>query len=329
MILDPGGLFLAVPVLALLLDAAFGEPKWLWSHAPHPVVVIGRAVGALDRGLNREDRPDGLRLLLGGLTVALIVGGAAAVGVGLTAAFRSLGVLPGVVLEGLAASILIAGRSLHEHVRAVHDGLRDGGLDSGRAAVAMIVGRDPDSLDESGVCRAAIESNAENYSDGVVAPLFWLLLLGLPGLMAYKAVNTLDSMIGHRSARHRLFGRVAARLDDSANWFPARLTALLFAMAAIRGFDASSAFRSAFTDARRHRSVNAGWPEAAMGGALGLALAGPRHYGDAVIDDPWMNAGGRREANAEDVMRSLVLTRRSTALLLMALALGILATTAN
>jgi adenosylcobinamide-phosphate synthase len=203
---------------------------------------------------------------------------------------------------------LIAQRSLYQHVAGVRNAFADGGLAAARRAVAMIVGRDPDQLDEAGVCRAAIESCAENFSDGVVAPVFWLALLGLPGLIGYKAINTADSMIGHLSPRYASFGWAAARLDDVVNLIPARLSGLL--VAAIAPFAAGTiadALRVMWCDAAKHRSPNAGWPESAMAGALGLALAGPRRYGTRIVDDVFLNAEARQDASPGDIGRALKL----------------------
>jgi adenosylcobinamide-phosphate synthase len=209
----------------------------------------------------------------------------------------------------MLASSLIAQRSLASHVKAVADALDQGGLAAGRGAVSRIVGRDPERLDEAGVSRAAIESLAENFSDGVVAPAFWLALGGLAGGVGYKAANTADSMIGHRTPRHEAFGWAAARFDDLINLPASRLTALLVVAAAflVPGASAASAWRTVWRDARKHRSPNAGWPEAAMAGALGLALAGPRVYGGVTVEDAMMGEGGRREANALDIRKALKL----------------------
>ncbi len=212
----------------------------------------------------------------------------------------------GNVLIGLVASVLIAQRSLYQHVSRVRSAFADGGLAEARKAVSMIVGRDPDQLDEAGVCRAAIESCAENFSDGVVAPAFWLALLGLPGLVAYKAINTADSMIGHRTPRYEYFGWAAARLDDLVNLIPARLSGLLLAaVAPVAKRSAAVAFQTMWRDAAKHRSPNAGWPESAMAGALGVALAGPRRYGERIVDDPFLNAEARKEATPDDMSRAL------------------------
>ncbi len=294
---------LAALCLALLLDALIGDPDWLWRRVPHPVVAIGRAIGFVDDRLNRGS---GRRRRVAGVgAVAVLVSGAIGLGWGLAAL---TGRIPfGWAVEAAIAATLLAGRSLVCHVGAVADGLDRAGLDGGRRAVARIVGRDPDSLDEAGVARAAIESLAENFSDGLAAPVFWYALAGLPGLLAYKAINTADSMIGHRSERHRAFGWAAARLDDLVNLIPARLTAPLFALAAVvlPGASPRAALAAAWADAPHHRSPNAGWPEAAMAGALGLALAGPRAYGGDVVADAWMNRDGRQAAMASDIRRAL------------------------
>ncbi len=219
---------------------------------------------------------------------------------------RGLQVFPGGgLVEAAAASTLIAWRGLHDAVAAVALGL-DEGIEQARARVRHIVGRDLQSLDAFGVARAATESAGENLSDGVVAPLFWFAVLGLPGLAAYKAVNTLDSMIGHRTPRHEAFGRFAARLDDAANWIPARLTGGLLCIVSMR----RDAWRVMLRHAARHRSPNAGWPEAALAGALGLALAGPRRYGGVVVSDPWLG-DGRRAATADDVRAAVRMLRRA------------------
>jgi len=294
---------LAVLLLALVLDLVAGDPPWLYRLLPHPVALIGRAVEALERILNRQHLPRRRRILLGGLCTLVVVGGAGALGAALHALLAALPV--GWVLEAVLASTLLAFRGLYDAVRAVARGLSES-LEAGRAAVSRIVGRDPASLDAAGVARAAAESAAENFSDGFVAPVFWFLLLGLPGLLAYKAVNTLDSMIGHRNARFEAFGKIAARLDDAANVVPARLAGLLFVLAALPlpGASAVRAWKTMLRDAPKHRSPNAGWQEAALAGALGLALAGPRQYGGQVVEDHWMG-DGRREVTAEDLARVL------------------------
>jgi len=218
--------------------------------------------------------------------------------------------LAGFLFLAFLAASLPAQRSLDKHVRAVAKALDKEGLPAARAAVAMIVGRNPQALDEAGVARAALESLAENFSDGVVAPLFWIAVGGLPGGALYKAINTADSMIGHKTPRYLDFGRAAARLDDWVNWPASRLSALwlIAAAAVLPGASASAALRSARRDATRHRSPNAGWPEAALAGALGLKLAGPRVYGETLVDDVFMGEG-RHQANAGDIRRGLWLYR--------------------
>ena len=274
----------AMMALALVLDAAIGWPDRLYRRVGHPVTWIGALIAALETRWNKG--PPGRRRARGAACVAVVLAATALPAIALQLALPSGGV--GVVLGAVLAWPWVAGRSLYEHVAAVATPLAAGDLAAARAAVAMIVGRDPSALDEAGVGRAAIESLAENASDGVVAPLFWGVIAGLPGLVAYKAVNTLDSMIGHRTERYEHFGKVAARLDDLMNLIPARLTGVLFALVSGRG---RTAFRVMVQDAGHHRSPNAGWPEAAMAGALGIRLSGPRVYGDRVAEEPWVNAG--------------------------------------
>lgn len=303
--------------LALLLEALAGYPDPLYRAIRHPVVWIGAVIAALDRHLNRPDHSPARRRAAGIASVVILVGGAMAIGIGLQTLVLAL--LPGwagMMLLALLTSSLLAQRSLYRFVAAVPTGLRQGGLAGGQQAVAHIVGRDPESLDEAGVSRAAIESLAENFSDGVVAPAFWLAVGGLPGILAYKAINTADSMIGHRTPRHEAFGWAAARLDDLVNLPASRLTALLLAGAACmtRGANAAPALVAVRRDAHHHRSPNAGWPEAAMAGALGLRLAGPRRYAGHVVEDHWMG-DGRANANAADIEKALRLYLRSLGLL--------------
>jgi len=280
-------------VLALLLDAAMGEPKWLWSRAPHPAVLMGRLIGWCDDRFNRGTRFDGIVVVSG------LVLGAGSVGWMIPA-------LPlGALWSVLIAAALLAQRSLVDHVRAVADGLRYG-PGEGRRAVAKIVGRDTGALDEAGIARAAIESAAENFSDGVIAPAFWFLVAGLPGILIYKIVNTADSMIGYRTPRHEAFGWAAARLDDVLNWIPARLTAGLIALA----FWSGRALDVIRRDARLHRSPNAGWPEAAMAGVLDVALAGPRSYHGATREFPWVNAGGSRDIGTAEIEAAMAVLWR-------------------
>jgi adenosylcobinamide-phosphate synthase len=297
---------LIVVVAALALDALVGDPDWLWRRLPHPVALIGSFIGWLDRRSNLERWSPAQRKLAGIGVVALLLAISVLSGLLIEMALRQLAF--GNLLIALVASTLIAQRSLYQHVARVGTAFADGGLAEARRAVAMIVGRDPDQLDEAGVSRAAIESCAENFSDGVVAPVFWLALLGLPGLIAYKAINTADSMIGHLSPRHASFGWAAARLDDLVNLIPARLSGLLVAVVApIAGGTTATALRIMWRDAAKHRSPNAGWPESAMAGALGLALAGPRRYGTRIVDDVFLNAEARQDAIPSDIGRGLKL----------------------
>ncbi len=295
-------------VAGLVIDALFGDMPAIFRYVPHPVVLAGRAIAFFDRKLNRETRSEASRRERGIVTVVVLVGGAALLGLFVERVCR--GSLVGAAVEALLIALLVAQRSLYEHVAAVAAALADGGLDGGREAVRHIVGRDPMSLDAHGVARAAIESLAENFSDGVVAPVFWYLLLGLPGLFAYKMANTLDSMIGHRTPRYRAFGWAAARLDDVLNTVPAPLSGVLLAMAAVFAKNArpGHALAVMLRDGRKHHSPNAGWPESAMAGALGLALAGPRRYPEGFVADPWLGDGSAR-AGISDIVRGLQLYR--------------------
>ena len=288
LLLDPATA-LAVLLLALVLDALVGDPPWLWARWPHPVVLLGRCVKALEGRLYRPGLAPASLRRRGTLLAGLVVGAAFGVGLFLQAL---LALVPfGWIGEAVLVAVLLAQGSLVAHVRAVASGL-ERGLAEGRSRVAMIVGRDPQSLDRPAVARAAVESLAENLSDGVVAPAFWALVLGLPGILAYKAANTLDSMVGYKNERYLDFGRASARLDDALNWLPARLTALLAVVAAIGpGTSARAALRTLRRDADKHRSPNAGWPEAAFAGALGFKLSGPRGYGGVVRDEPWVGEG--------------------------------------
>jgi len=315
---------ISLVLLALLLEAALGYPQWLVDRVGHPVIWIGRLISAMDRGWNQAARSFNARRAAGvaALLVLVLVSG----GAGWLLQSALLAIPFGLLALALLASSLLAQRSLHDHVARVAAALEQGGLDAGREAVSHIVGRDPLSLDEAGVARAAIESLAENFSDGVVAPAFWMAVAGLPGAAIYKAVNTADSMIGHRTARHEAFGWASARCDDVLNLPASRLTgfAIVAAAALLPGMDARAAWRALRRDARRHRSPNAGWPEAAMAGALGLALAGPRHYGGVLVEDAFMG-DGRREGTATDIRAALRLYRTADALLIGVLVLIFLA----
>jgi adenosylcobinamide-phosphate synthase len=295
-------------VAGLVIDAMFGDMPAVFRHVPHPVVLAGRAIAFFDRKLNREARSETSRRERGIVTVIVLVGGAAMLGLAVERVCR--GSLIGAAVETVLIAVLVAQRSLYEHVAAVAAALHTGGVASGREAVRHIVGRDPISLDAHGVARAAIESLAENFSDGVVAPVFWYLLLGLPGFFAYKMANTLDSMIGHRTPRYRAFGWAAARLDDLLNSVPAPLSGVLLAAAALfaKNGRPGHALTIMRRDGRKHHSPNAGWPESAMAGALGLALAGPRRYPEGLVADPWLGDGSAR-AGVSDILRGLQLYR--------------------
>jgi adenosylcobinamide-phosphate synthase len=290
-----------VALVALAIEAAVGWPAWLYARVGHPVGGIARLIGALEWRWNRPALP---QRALGVVTLVVVV--AAAVLSALLALWvvRPLGWLGGALL----AFAGLAQRSLYDHVRPVSVALARGDLPAARRAVAMIVGRDTAALDEAGVARAAIESLAESFCDGVAAPLFWLLVGGVPGLWAYKAINTADSLIGHREARWRAFGWAAARVDDGANLVPARIGAVLICLAGGGGW------RVMWRDARNHASPNAGWTEAAMAGVVGLRLAGPVAYDGMVADKPWIG-DGRMAAGAADIRRALAVYIRACGLL--------------
>ena len=308
--------FLLILAAALALDALIGYPGALFRMIGHPVTWMGALIAFADRRFNRDVDPFGRRLLAGLATLAAISACCVLLAAGLTVIVEHIA--PHAVAIGLIAlltSSLLAQRSLDDHVRAVADALEREGVRAGRVAVGMIVGRDTQSLDEAGICRAAIESLAESASDGVVAPAFWIALGGLPGGVFYKVVNTADSMIGHRTPRHRAFGWAAARLDDLINLPASRLSAVLIIAAAVFLPTASpiGATRCAWRDAGKHKSPNAGWPEAAMAGALGLKLAGPRLYDGELVDSVYIG-DGREDATIADIRRALLLWRIAAAL---------------
>jgi adenosylcobinamide-phosphate synthase len=319
----------ALALFAMLIELCLGYPEWLVRAIGHPVTWIGNLIGALDRALNPPPFPppqagegrEGARGAAGLFAVLVVLGIVGSVAFLIQREFFRLPF--GILAPALLASTLIAQRSLHRHVANVAVALETADLSTGRAAVSHIVGRDTATLDEAGVARAAIESLAENFSDAVVAPLLWLAIAGLPGGALYKAINTADSMIGHRTPRYAAFGWAAARLDDLVNLPASRLAALLVIAAAALRKDASAAgaWRAVWRDASRHRSPNAGYPEAAMAGALGLSLAGPRVYDGVRIDDAMMG-DGRRDASAADIRRALALYRTADAILMALLAVA-------
>lgn len=292
---------------AIGLDRIVGDPPWLWQRVPHPVVIFGKGIDLFEKRLNTGAfTPEGRRLN-GVFTIVALLALTILVGMLLSMIFHHLGFL-GLILEIIVVAVFLAQKSLGDHVQAVAVGLLRNGLEGGRQAVSMIVGRDPKTLNESGVSRAAIESLSENFADGVVAPVFWYLIAGLPGILAYKMLNTADSMIGHKNERFLQFGWASARLDDLANWPAARLSAGFIAVAALLRLGAGAGRRSlsaALRDSGLHRSPNSGWPEAAMAGALDLQLAGPRVYGGIRVSEPMMHAAGRADAGPQDILSGI------------------------
>ena len=301
-------LFDNIPIvlLALAMDAIIGDPNWFYRKIPHPIAAIGSMMNQLDLFLNRPQVKNPTKKILGVLFIIIALSVAGIIGWGMQTGLKLMEF--GQLLEAILVSIFLAQNSLYRHVRNVAQALVSDGLDAARLSVSHIVGRDPSALDESGVCRASIESLSENFSDGVIAPVFWYLIAGIPGILMYKTLNTADSMVGHLSPKYRYFGWASARLDDVANFIPARLTALLIFLTALiipstKGF---KSLRSCLTYANRHRSTNAGWPEAAMAGALDIRIAGPRVYNGIVVNDPWMG-DGNPNLRTNDINRALKL----------------------
>ncbi|MEM7241143.1 MAG: adenosylcobinamide-phosphate synthase CbiB [Pseudomonadota bacterium] len=297
---------LQILIVAILIDYFVGDPPQLWRKYPHPAVIMGWVVNFLDQQLNRG----GMRMVLGivvaillvllGLAVGLLIRNLPDFNFGPITLFYD-------VIEICIVSVLLAHNSLIKHVEAVTDGLGQS-LEAGRQNVSYIVGRNTAHMDTSDVSRAAVESAAENFSDGVVAPIFWFILLGLPGILIYKFVNTADSMIGHQTERYAQFGYGVAKLDDIMNFIPARLTGGLFCLI----YRSKDAFEVMMSDADLHRSLNAGWPEAAMASILGVALSGPRSYdGQTMSQDSFLNPRGRQNMNAEDITASVIVLNRS------------------
>ncbi|MGY4478247.1 adenosylcobinamide-phosphate synthase CbiB [Bradyrhizobium sp. USDA 3364] len=301
--------FAGAMAVAMAVDALIGWPAWLFARIGHPVTWLGRLIHFADSNWNRTADAPAFRRMAGVAAAVLVIALVVALGWAVQSALASGWVR--VALVGALAWPLVALRSLHDHVAAVANPLASDDITAARSAVAQIVGRDPATLDEAGIARATIESLAENASDGIVAPVFWGALFGLPGILGYKAINTLDSMIGHRTARHEAFGWAAARIDDLANLAPARLTGVLFVLLAP---NRSQAWSCMLRDASRHRSPNAGWPEAAMAAALGVRLSGPRIYHGSIANEPWLNEGARDPA-AADIFAGLKLYRRAMTLL--------------
>lgn len=308
-------MFFGTALAAVVFEALAGYPDAVFRAIGHPVTWLGRLIAWCDRTWNSEQDAYETRRAWGVATVLLLVA------VSFVAGNLLMWLLPA-LLCGVLASCLLAQRSLHQHVEAVAAALEHDGIEAARHAVSMIVGRDTAQLDEAAVSRAAIESLAENFSDGVVAPLFWTAVGGLPGGIAYKAINTADSMIGHKSPRHLAFGWAAARLDDVLNLPASRLSLLWFAIAAMftPGASPQGAWQAAWRDAGQHDSPNAGWPEAAMAGALGLRLAGPRLYDGELTDDHWMG-DGCADLTAADIHRALALYRAACSVQIVVLAI--------
>lgn len=298
---------LFILVIALVIDWYLGEPDFLWSRLPHPIVLFGKAVFFADKTLNKKTDSDEAKYKKGAFAIALLLLIALGVSLLLLKIIAFLGIFS-FLLEIFIVFVLLAQKSLSDHVEHVATGLEKDGLEGGRFAVGMIVGRDPSKLDKSGVSRAAIESLAENFSDGVVAPAFWYAIFGLPGIIVYKMINTADSMIAYRNEKYLWFGRVAAQIDDLANWVPARISALLIALGSgmLRGVDAfKTSMIVALRDSGLHRSPNAGWPEAAMAGGADLALGGPRIYPEETVQQAYLNSAGKRKLGVGDIKLSI------------------------
>ena len=315
--------FVTLALAALVIEALVGYPDAVYRAIGHPVTWMGRVIGALDRLLNRPQWSFEARRWAGVAALAILLGVTAIAALSLAGTFaRWPG---GWLLTMVVAASLPAQRSLHDHVKAVADALDEGGIEAGRKAVSMIVGRNPATLDEAGVCRAAIESLAENFSDGVVAPALWTAVGGLAGGALYKAANTADSMIGHRTPRHEAFGWAAARFDDLVNLPASRFSAvwLLAASWMVPGTSPAEGWKALLRDAGRHRSPNAGWPESIVAGVLGLKRARPRVKRHTLVDDANMG-DGRREATVADIRRALVLYRVACAVQAGAIAIIVL-----
>lgn len=283
-------------LLALILDAFLGEPVWIWSKIPHPTVLMGRIIKwcelKYNNGINRKNK--------GILFIAFMVIFLAIFG-------YLIERLPfSAIWNILIVAILLSHKSLTEHVTAVSLGLQKN-LSQGRTAVAMIVGRDTANLAETDIARSAIESAAENFSDGIIAPLFWFLIGGLPGILIYKFVNTSDSMIGYKNIQYNQFGWAAARLDDLLNWIPARLSGLLICIV----HQNNSALNIMWRDASLHRSPNAGWPESAMAGVLDVSISGPRSYEGVIKNYPFVNVDGKKKLTAVDIDNAVDVLWRS------------------
>lgn len=299
-----------------MIDRLIGDPDWLWKKLPHPVVVFGNMISFCEKSFNLSKKTKKMRFWFGCFSILVLICIAGLVGY-IIHIVCTLWPVGGVAVEAIIASFFLAQKSLADHVKAVAIAFDHSGLKSARHAVSMIVGRDPNQLDESAITRAAIESLSENSSDGIIAPVFWFIVLGLPGLMAYKMLNTADSMIGHKNERYKDFGCASARLDDVANYIPARLSGVIAMIASFTLWGKGAAERAFYTmiaDAHHHRSPNAGWPETAYAGALNIQMSGPRIYGGVMVDEPFQNHAGK-VAHPHDIGRALQLFNRSMTLL--------------
>ncbi|MEE8715801.1 MAG: adenosylcobinamide-phosphate synthase CbiB [Coriobacteriales bacterium] len=288
-------------VCGFLLDLALGDPRWM----PHPVVAMGRSVTWLERHLRPRfpDTPGG-QLAAGAVVAVVVPAASCALAAGVLCACELASHALRVAVEAFMCYQLLATHELWRQTMLVRAALLRGDLAGARRAVSMVVGRDTDALDEAGVARAAVETVAENASDGVVAPLLYMVVAGAPGAMLYKAINTLDSMIGYDDERYRYFGRVAARVDDVANWVPARLTALcMVVVAPVVGLSGRGAWRVWRRDRRRHASPNSAQGESAMAGALGVRLGGGATYGGVLVSRPTLGDPGR-PVEADDIARA-------------------------
>ena len=294
---------LFILTMALLLDWFVGDPDWIWRRSPHPVVLFGKLILMLDRWLNQPDCPKKIRYKRGGMMIGCMIVAAGFVGVivhGLLIYIAEIGVL----LEIIIVAIFLAQKSLRDHVHAVVNALEQSGLDEGRKVIVHIVGRDCQNLDQTDICKAAIESLSENFSDGIVAPIFWYVLFGLPGIFAYKMINTADSMIGYKSCKYWHFGKMTAKIDDFVNWIPARLSVFLIGLSGlILGGKSTliAVFNTVLRDSGLHSSPNAGWPEAAMAAAANIALGGRRYYAGKQIAQTMINATGRQRLTPWDI----------------------------
>ncbi|MBO6675114.1 MAG: cobalamin biosynthesis protein CobD [Rhizobiales bacterium] len=314
--------------MAIMADAVFGEPSWLLKRMPHPVVLMGKFIGWLDRRMNHQHHTP-FRQKRAGITALIrMIFVVAALAIGILALAWWINPILAFVVSVLGGAIFLAQRSLHDHVEAVRSPLAEGDLPAARQALSMIVGRTTENLDESGVARAALESLAENLSDGVIAPAFWMLIGGLPGIALYKAINTADSMIGYKTERHLHFGWASAKLDDLVNFLPARLSvglimlsAAITSLAGQKGAFAWPDWAVIRRDAPTHASPNAGWPEASYASALGIALGGPRTYPSGTVEAPYINDAGRKNLDAGDIRKGLSLLRATCAATLLVVVL--------